>query len=93
MISQFDLQTQAGQLWPDIKEHLEVKDAEISTLKDSAATTAKRTAQALGAAAALLGESDVGKLHAGIQQIIAFAQAEEVERRRAELKAQLEALG
>jgi hypothetical protein len=29
MITEFELQTRAGQLWIDIKEHLDAKDAEI----------------------------------------------------------------
>tara|TARA_R110000868_G_scaffold302692_2_gene563252 strand:+ start:1931 stop:2218 length:288 start_codon:yes stop_codon:yes gene_type:complete len=31
MITLFDLQTQSGQLWPDIAAHLAAKDAELVT--------------------------------------------------------------
>jgi precorrin-4 methylase len=31
MITLFDLQTQSGQLWPDIAAHLATKDSELAT--------------------------------------------------------------
>lgn len=66
--------------------------AELETLKAEDEIVAKRTQQAIAAAASLLNEPDAEKLRDGMKKIIAFASAPEVDRRLAELDAQASAL-
>ena len=58
----FDLQKESGQLWPDIKDHLDAKDAELSAAKDASAAQlaaqARMTNDAQSACTALKAQVD-----------------------------------
>lgn len=87
----FEIQTESGQLWLDIKEHLDAKDAEIVTLTTKEATAAARLQKLLTAAQDALAAGDFDSLKAILFPAVEEEKLTERERQLAALDAEIAA--
>lgn len=99
MISEFELQTQSGQLWPDIVEHFAAKDAlvqaaqsETIAVKDALALNIKEQARLVAAAdAEVLALEERGADCTVLRVIVGMAKATPREREKEAKRAEYEA--
>lgn len=87
-ISDFDLQTQSGQLWPDIVAYRATAVAEVEARAAKAAAKAKRYDELLAAAQTALESGDLSALKALLETKVADELQTEKERQIADLQAQ-----